>query len=132
YSADERVSDQDRSYLRPPRSANLYQNQDDLDDSPDLPDLVRYDDVRYAASARMGAVDVDFDFSSDFEGNGNVYDRGFVLENSGGYTQGGSSTPVDGYQGDLFPELDRHLVNVLGHFDVSDSLTLSAEGKYVR
>lgn len=132
YSADERVSDQDRDYLRPPRSANLYQNQDDLDDSPDLPDLVRYDDVRYADSARTGAVDVDFDFLSDFEGNGSPYDRGFVLENSGGYTQGGSSTPVDGYQGDLFPELDRHLVNVLGHFDVSDSLTVSAEGKYVR
>jgi outer membrane receptor protein involved in Fe transport len=132
YSADKRVSDQDRSYLRPPRSANLYQNQDDLDDSPDLPDLVRYDDVRYADSARMGAVDVDFDFASDFEGNGNVYDRGFVLENSGGYTQGGSSTPVDGYQGDLFPELDRHVFNLLGHFDVNDSLTLSAEAKYVR
>lgn len=132
YSADKRVSDQDRSYLRPPRSANLYQNQDDLDDSPDLPDLARYDDVRYADSARMGAVDVDFDFASDFEGNGNVYDRGFLLENSGGYTQGGSSTPVDGYQGDLFPELDRHVFNLLGHFDVNDSLTLSAEAKYVR
>ena len=69
---------------------------------------------------------------SDFEGTGNVYDRGFVLENSGGYTQGGSSTSVDGYQGDLFPEQNRHLVNLLGHFDVSDSLTISAEGKYVR
>ena len=42
---------------------------------------------------------------SDFEGDGSVYDRGFVLENSGGYTQGGSSTPIDGYQGDLFPEM---------------------------
>ena len=132
YSADKRVSDQDRDYLRPPRSANLYQNQDDLDDSPDLPDNVRYDDVRYADSARVGAVDVDFDLLSDFEGSGGVYDRGFVLENSGGYTQGGSSTPVDGYQGDLFPELDRHLVNVLSHFDVTDSFTISAEGKYVR
>ena len=132
YSADKRVADQDRDYLRPPRSANLYQNQDDLDDDPDVPDLVRYNDIRYADSARMGAVDVDFDLLSDFEGDGDVYDRGFVLENSGGYTQGGSSTPVDGYQGDLFPELDRHLVNVFTHFDVSDSLTLSAEAKYVR
>jgi outer membrane receptor protein involved in Fe transport len=132
YSADSRVSDQDRDYLRPPRSSNLYQNQDDLDDSPDLPDLARYNDVRYADSSRVGAVDVDFDFLSDFEGGGGVYDRGFVLENSGGYTQGGSSTPVDGYQGDLFPETDRHLVNLLGHFDVNDSLTISAEGKYAR
>ena len=132
YSADERVSDLDRDYLRPPRAAYLFQNQDDLDDSPDLPDQVPYNDARYADSAPNGAVDVDFDFLSDFEGSGAVYDRGFVLENSGGYTQGGSSTPIDGYQGDLFPELDRHLVNLLGHFDVNDSLTISAEGKYVR
>ncbi len=88
YSADDRVNDQDRDYLRPPRAANLYQNQDDLDDSPDVPDNVRYDDIRYADSSPMGAVDVDFDLLSDFEGNGNPYDRGFVLENSGGYTVG--------------------------------------------
>jgi len=132
YSADDRVDELDRDYLRPPTSRALYQNQDDLDDDPNVPDLVPYNDGRYADSAPNGAVDVDFDFASDFEGDGSVYDRGFLLENSGGYTQGGSSTPVDGYQGDLFPELDRHLVNLLTHFDVSDSLTLSAELKYVR
>ncbi len=132
YSADERVNDQDRAFLRPPRAAYLFQNQDDLDDSPDLFDNVPYNDVRYADSAPNGAVDVDFDLLTDFQGDGNVYDRGFVLENSGGYTQGGSSTPIDGYQGDLFPEADRHLVNLLSHFDVGDKLTLSAEGKYVR
>ena len=132
YSADDRVDELDRDYLRPPPRRYLYQNQDDLDDDPNVPDLVPYNDGRYADSAPNGAVDVDFDFASDFEGDGSVYDRGFLLENSGGYTQGGSSTPVDGYQGDLFPELDRHLVNLLTHFDVSDSLTLSAELKYVR
>jgi iron complex outermembrane recepter protein len=132
YSADDRVDELDRDYLRPPQSTYLYQNQDDLDDDPNVPDLVPYNDGRYADSAPNGAVDVDFDFASDFTGDGSVYDRGFLLENSGGYTQGGSSTPVDGYQGDLFPELDRHLVNLLTHFDVSDSLTLSAELKYVR
>ena len=104
YNADERVNDQDRSYLRPPRAAGLAQNQDDLDDYPNLPDNIPYNDIRYADSSPTGAVDVDFDFASDFEGNGNVYDRGFLLENSGGYTVGGSSTPVDGYQGDLFPK----------------------------
>ena len=132
YSSDARVSDQDRRYLRNPHAANLYQNQDDLDDSPDLPDLVPYNDVRYADSARMGAVDVDFDLLSDFEGTGQPYDRGFVLEGSGGYTQGGSSTMVDGYQGDLFPDVDRHVANVISHFDVSDRLSVFAEGKYAR
>jgi iron complex outermembrane receptor protein len=132
YNADERVNDQDRAYLRPPNAKGLAQNQDDLDDSPDLPDNIPYNDIRYADSSRVGAVDVDGDGLPDFEGTGNIYDRGFLLERSGGYTQGGSSTSVDGYQGDLFPEQNRHLVNLLGHFDVSDSLTLSAEGKYVR
>jgi outer membrane receptor protein involved in Fe transport len=132
YSSDDRVNDQDRSYLRPPNAAFLIQNQDDLDDQPFVPDLVPYNDVRYADSAPNGAVDVDFDLLSDYQGTGAVYDRGFLLENSGGYTQGGSSTNVDGYQGDLFPELDRHIFNLLGHFDVNDKLTISAEAKYVR
>jgi outer membrane receptor protein involved in Fe transport len=132
FSADQRVSDQARAFLRPPRAAELAQNQDDLDDDPSLPDNVPYNDIRYADSSPTGAVDVDFDFAPDFEGGGVVYDRGFLLENSGGYTQGGSSTPVNGYQGDLFPKTQRHLVNLVSHFDVSDSLTVSAEAKYAR
>ncbi len=48
YDADERVNDQDRSYLRPPFAKGLAQNQDDLDDSPDLPDNIPYNDIRYA------------------------------------------------------------------------------------
>jgi outer membrane receptor protein involved in Fe transport len=132
YSSDDRVNDQDRSYLRPPKAAYLFQNQDDLDDDPNLPDQIPYSDVRYADSAPNGAVDVDFDGASDYQGTGSIYDRGFLLENSGGYTQGGSSTNIDGYQGDLFPELDRHIFNLLGHFDVNEKLTISAEAKYVR
>jgi len=132
YSSDGRVNDQDRSYLRPPKAAYLFQNQDDLDDDPNVPDQVPYNDVRYADSARQGAVDVDFDGVPDYQGTGALYDRGFLLENAGGYTQGGSSTNIDGYQGDLFPELKRHIFNVLGHFDVNDKFTLSAEAKYVR
>lgn len=132
YSSDARVSDQDRRYLRNPHASALYQNQDDLGDSPDLPDLVRYHDVRYADSSPVGAVDVNFDLLSDYEGTGRVYDRGFVLEGSGGYTVGGSSTMVDGYQGDLFPAVDRNVANLLGHFDVSDALTFFAEAKYAR
>jgi len=131
FARQRRVSDQDRSYLQQ-SGGNLYQNQDDLDDDPDLPDLVTYYDVRYADSARMGAVDVDFDLGGDLEGDGDPYDRGFLLENSGGYTVGGSSTPVNGYQGDLFPELDRHIVNLIGHYELSNRLTLYGEAKYAR
>src|SRR5690349_15697818 len=66
FSADQRVNDQARSFLRTPRAADLYQNQDDLDDSPDLPDNIPYENVRYADSSPTGAVDVDMDFAPDF------------------------------------------------------------------
>jgi len=131
YSQDDRVNDQARSYLRNPASANLYRNQADIPDDPKIFDNIVYDDIRYADSGRVGAVDVDFDFASDFEGNGRLYDRGLVLDESGGYTQGGSSTPVDGYQGDLFPGVKRHLINALTHYQFSDALNVFAEGKYV-
>lgn len=132
YNKDDRLNELQRSRLTNPRATWLFRNQDDIPDDPNIPDYVPYNDARYADSARMGAVDVDFDYAADFEGNGRVYDRGFVLEESGGYTQGGSSTPIDGYQGDLFPGLERHLVNVLGRYEFSEAFTLFAEGKYVR
>jgi iron complex outermembrane receptor protein len=131
YNSDDRVGDQDRAFLRDPINGDLYQNQGDLDDDPRIPDNIPYRDVAYADSSPEGAVDVDFDYASDFEGNGAVYDRGFILEGSGGYTVGGSSTRTAGYQGDLFPEMKRQLANVLAHFDVSDAFSLFFEGKYV-
>ncbi|WEK46350.1 MAG: TonB-dependent receptor [Candidatus Andeanibacterium colombiense] len=132
YSKDERVSDQQRPWLRNPAAGALYRNQADIPDDPNVPDLIFYNNVRYADSAPVGAVDTDFDFAADFEGNGKPYDRGLVLDESGGYTQGGSGTPVDGYQGDLFPGIERHLVNGLFQYEFADALTLFAEGKYVR
>lgn len=132
YSKDQRVSDQARPFLRNPVAGGLFRNQADIPDDPNMPDLIFYNDVRYADTATSGAVDVDFDYAADYEGNGKLYDRGLVLEESGGYAQGGSSTPIDGYQGDLFPGLERHLVNALAQYEFSDALTLFAEGKYVR
>ena len=72
FSKDDRVNDQDRDFLRAPRAAELAQNQDDLDDSPDLPDNVPYNDIRYADSSFLSAVDVDGDGLSDFEGTGSA------------------------------------------------------------
>jgi len=132
YNQDDRVFDQDRAFLRDPGAFDLFRNQADIPDDPQIFDNILYNDVRYADSAPVGAVDVDFDLASDFEGNGRPYDRGLVLDESGGYTQGGSSSSLAGYQGDLFPGIKRHLVNVLGHYDFGDALTLFVEGKYVR
>jgi iron complex outermembrane recepter protein len=131
YNSDDRVPDQSRAFLRDPLSGDLYFNQDDLDDDPGVPDNIPYHNVSYADSSRVGAVDIDGDGISDFEGTGRVYDRGLILENSGGFAVGGSNTRTSGYQGDLFPKLRRNLANVIGHFDVNDGVSLFFEGKYV-
>jgi outer membrane receptor protein involved in Fe transport len=131
YNADDRVSDQARSFLRDPKAGDFYFNQDDLDDDPNVPDNIPYNNVSYADSSRVGAVDIDGDGASDFQGNGSVYDRGLILENSGGYAVGGTNTRTAGYQGDLFPKLRRNLANALGHFDFNDRLSVFFEGKYV-
>ena len=132
YNGDQRVPDQARSFLRDPKTGDLFRNQDDLDDLPNVPDNIPYRDVRYADSAVVGAVDVEFDYVSDFEGGGAIYDRGLILESSGGYAVGGSNTPISIYQGDLFPKMRRNLANVLTHFDFSEAASVFFEGKFVR
>jgi outer membrane receptor protein involved in Fe transport len=129
YNTDGRVYDQARPFLRDPQAGNLYRNQNDIPDDPTIPDNVPYYDVRYRDSSRNSAVDTNMDETPDFQGTGAVYDEGFPLNGSGGYTVGGSSTPVAGYQGDLFPELKRSIADVIGHFDFSDRMTLFGELK---
>jgi iron complex outermembrane recepter protein len=129
YNADSRVYDQARPFLRDPQAGDLYRNQNDIPDDPAIPDNIPYYDVRYQDTSHNGAVDADLDGVPDFQGNGAVYDRGFILDESGFLTVGGSSTSVAGYQGDLFPQLKRYIANAIGHFDFSDRVTLFGELK---
>ena len=87
-----------------------------------------YNNLRYADSSTDGAVDLDLDEIPDFTGSGGVYDRGRLLP--GGVTQGGSSTPLAGYQGDLQPQNRSHNFNFLSSFEVSPALRIFAQGKY--
>lgn len=123
----------------PERSFGLIRNQADIPDNPNLPDRVPTNDLRYADSSIDGAIDFDVfrcildnDCVPDFTGSGKVYDRGRLLQSAGGLTQGGDSTPLAGYQGDLQAYSRTHNVNVLAHYDLSDALSVYAEGKYVR
>jgi iron complex outermembrane recepter protein len=132
YNADKRVSAFDRASTGDPqRTFGLIANPADDPDDPDVFDRVLLNDLRYADSSRDGAIDTDWDFVPNFTGSGTAYDVGTYLPNSGGLTQGGSSTPTAGYQGDLQPGIKRHSVNLLGSFEFSDSLRLFGEAKYV-
>lgn len=58
-NVDDRVNDQRRPWLRRGKAGNLFRNQADIPDDPNIPDNVPYYDTRYADSATAGAVDVD-------------------------------------------------------------------------
>ena len=116
----------------PNRAFGLVRNQADIPDDPNIPDRVPTNNLRYADSSVDGAVDLDFDGVPDFTGSGKVYDRGRLLSSAGGLTQGGDSTPLAGYQGDLQALNRVHNVNLLAHYDFSDALTVYVEGKYVK
>ena len=100
-------------------------------DNPNVPDRVLLNNLRWADSSVGGAVDLDGDGTPDFTGEGGVYDLGSYVPGTA-FTVGGSSTPRESYYGDYLPYTRRHIANVMGHFDVSDALTIYAEGKYVR
>ena len=132
YSVSDRLNNFARPFDGDPLQAfGLQRNPDDFPDNPNVFDRIPLNDLRYADSSRAGAIDIDFDGIPEFNGDGSVYNRGRLLPSTG-LTQGGSSTALAGYQGDYLPYLERHNVNGLFSFEVSDGLRVFAEGKYTR
>lgn len=133
FNQDARINSFARSYTGDPqRTFGIVRNPADFPDTTAVLDRIPFNNLRYADSSRNGAIDVDFDGIPDFTGDGAVYNRGTVLPGSGGLTQGGDSTPLAGYQGDLQPLNRRHVVNGLASFEVSPALRFFGEGKYVK
>ncbi len=147
FTDDDRLNSFDRARTGDPlQTFGIVRNPADFPDSPTVFDRVLLNNLRYADSSRNGAVDLGSDDPGcggggtfvigcldgvpDYTGAGKVYDRGLLLPSSGGLTQGGDSTPLAGYQGDLQPKNRIHNVNLLTSFQVSDGLRLFAQGKY--
>lgn len=128
YGADDELLAVRRKSLRGTAPYVFVLNPNDPDDDPNLPDRIPLQDIRYSISSPAGAVDIDGDYVPEFVGDGSPFDNG--IDYGEGYVLGGSSTAVSRYFNDLFPTVDRHVVNALAHFDVSDKITLFAEGKY--
>lgn len=119
------------NYGRAGPSTRFVRNPADFPDDPNIPDQVPLTDLRWADSSPGGAIDVDFDFTPDFTGEGQPYDLGTYVRGSS-FTIGGDSTPQDSYFGDHTPGSRRHIVNGFGHFEVSPALRFFGEAKYVR
>jgi outer membrane receptor protein involved in Fe transport len=101
------------------------------DDDPNVPDRVLLTGLRWADSSMGGAIDFTGDGVPEFTGEGKPYDVGSYVPGTP-FTIGGDSTPREIYYGDFTPYSRRHIANIMGHFDVSDAVTLYAEAKYVK
>lgn len=130
YSAEERIPYEARKYLRQGNRRYLVPNPADQPDDPRVPDQILAGDLHYTYISPLGAIFVGGEANPSFDGLGRRYDPGTPIAY---YWQGGVSTDVPGfYQGDLAPGIDRHLVNLLSSFEVSDALKLSFDAKYAR
>ncbi len=134
YSQQDRFNERQRDYLGDTgRNFQLLRDPNDFPDNPGVFDRILQNNVSWGDSAPNGAVDVDLDFSPDFEGGGRVYDPGQFLSGTGGRAINSSSnTPTAGYFGDLAPYLERHNVNFMTSYEFSPAVRFFAEGKFVR
>lgn len=129
YNADDRLENDDRAYLRADQRQYLIPN-DAAANNPLLPHNVLVGNLRYPNESPIGAVDATGSGTPNFNGLGLPYQHGTPAAY---YSTGGDDTPVAGfYSGDLAPRIERHDVNLLGHFDVSDALKISVEGKFAQ
>jgi outer membrane receptor protein involved in Fe transport len=141
YGREERLETRDRSYLSGENAVGFYRNPDDPENfdgslGPDngIPDYVPLSNVRFFDTNREGGIDTDFDGFPDYFVNGagqvTAYDPGNFVPNF--YQQGGNGTLASDYGNDLVPQVERHVVNALMHYDFSPGFTLFGEAKYAK
>ena len=122
YNADDAVGNDARPYLTQAQRQYLIPNN-----NPGGPSNILVGDLRYGLESPIGTV---FVGNQTFNGLGRPYNNGTPAAY---YQTGGESTGVAGfYQGDLFPKVERHAINLLSHYDFSDAFKLSIEAKFVQ
>lgn len=140
YGKDDRLTTRDRRRLRGENLVSFFLNPDDPENQanyaggPDngIPDNIPLANIRYFDTNREGGIDLDFDGFPDYFVNGAgqlvAFDGGRFIPDF--YQQGGNATLVSDYGNDLLPRVERHVANLVGHFDVSKALTLFGEAKF--
>ncbi|MGK6320427.1 TonB-dependent receptor plug domain-containing protein [Sphingomonas sp. DT-204] len=142
YAEEDRLETRDRKRLRGANATGFYLNPDDPEnqgnyDGPvdnGIPDYVPLNNIRYFDTNREGGIDLDFDGFPDYIVNGSgaltPFDPGSFVPDF--YQRGGNATLVGDYGNDLLPEIKRHVVNAIAHFEVAPAVEIFAEGKYAR
>lgn len=132
YGFDGDLESRDRPSLTGPQSGSFQSNPFDLGDDPDVPDEIPVTDLRYGDSSPLGAVDVDGDFfigPDDFVGDDTPWQPGVFVPPF--FASGGSGTRVGDYTVDILPQIERVSVNNFASFDLTPSVEVFTELKYV-
>ncbi|MDX1517516.1 MAG: TonB-dependent receptor [Woeseiaceae bacterium] len=133
YNSDDRLHARDRSFAAGGSRAIFRSNPAELGgDNPNVPDRIPIRDTRFFDSSLAGAVDTDFDFVNDYNGDDTPWDPGTIPFIPPFYQQGGDGSPVDLFIGDLLPEEERTTANVTAHYSFSDRLRVFGEAKFSR
>ncbi len=133
FNSDERLHADDRDFAGGGARQIFVRNPAELGgDDPDVPDRIVLGDIRYFDSSIAGAVDTDFDFVNDYNGDDTPWDSGTIPFIAPFLQQGGDGTPLDSYIGDLLPEDKRYTANLYGRFDINDKASAFAEAKFSR
>lgn len=130
YGSEDRLDSKNRTRFNGSNRIGFYRNPNGSGSSPTY---VPLNDVRYFDTNREGGIDLDFDGFPDYlVSNGQVvpFDPGTYVPTA--YQQGGNATRVADYGNDLLPQVDRHVVNALAHFDFSPAFQVFTEAKYAR
>ena len=138
YGKDDRLTTRDRRRLTGENLVGFYLNPEDGEtggnNNDGIPDNVPLSNVRYFDTNREGGIDLDFDGFPDYfvgrDGNLVRYDPGSFVPDF--YQQGGNGTLVSDYGNDLLPSVERHVVNAIGHVEISPAFEVFAEAKYAK
>jgi iron complex outermembrane receptor protein len=140
YNKDEALKFSDRDYTRRGNRYIFINNPDDPGtfggvDDPNIPDLILSNNVRYIDTSRGGSIYTNFATATtlsgvSFLGDGTPFIDGV---SAGGFTMiGGSGTPLDDFNDDLLPGLERGTVSLTGRYDVTPKLRAFTELKYTQ
>jgi iron complex outermembrane receptor protein len=142
HSEEDRLNHNDRARLSGANAVGFYQNPNDPENlsgytgpaNNGIPDYVPLNNIRFNDTNREGGIDVNFDGFPDYfigrDGSLVAFDGGTFVPPY--YQQGGNATLASDYNADLLPKINRNIVNLIGHYEVSPALTIFAEGKFVK
>lgn len=140
YSKDEPLKFSDRDYTRRGNRFIFVNNPDDPGtfggvDDPNLPDQILVNDVRYIDTSRGGSIYTNFNTATTLSGVSFLGDGTRFIDgvSAGGFTMiGGSGTPLDDFNDDLLPGLERGTASLTGRYDITPRLRAFTELKYTQ